>query len=827
MRVFQLFVGLIMFSLSVADAWAATAEEALSVVAKSSSSSAANAIMINLALKDGKFYLGEVCTRLVGETPSTVEREDFLKVAAPVLRTEVVEEVRRLPAEGGFISLAALKKMSLALEFDPGEMTLSISPAVAQRPKSHISLSADEDVVIPDRYSKQSAVSGYVNLYGTAQYTGKSLGGNASMTETLGSAAAVRVLNVVIENEATYSNGRLTRQGTRAVYDEPDKALRYTLGDVSPTYVGLQGATGFLGISVEKSYGKLQPQKHIRPIGERSFRLERHSEVDVVVNGQLVRRLQMPPGDHDISELPLRPGENVLKLEITDDTGQHTTLEFRVFFDHTLLAPGISEWGAAGGFVSTPELGGINYNWLQPAATAYYRRGLTESITGMAHVQADSRALMAGAMGTTQTSYGLVSAEAAASVRWDGVPGIAAALTYTPEALLKAFELPGMAQVAVNIRSAAFSPILATAARFGTYSLNGFYSVPLPNDYTLAVSANASASEKPSLGGGASLTKNVDRDVSVGVSATYEYESGTNGVPDGSTWSVLAHLSVKLGRDSEFSYSLDKATGRAQAQVTTQGRTPDGAYSLKAQFENDPNTASALPPEEQAAFNASYSGQRFDLGASYSRQALQSGATLGSVSTISAAGAIAFADGRFAAGHPVTDSFAVVSPHSSIEDATIQVAPNEKGARAISGLLGNALVSDLPSYSASHLPVQVDGAPEGYDLGSGLFEVRPNYKSGYALQVGSDYSVTAIGTIEADGKPLALLSGLARETGDGELRKVAIFTNSEGRFAADGLKPGLWRLELLSEPPVCFEISIPSGSSGFFDAGKLGQRCPL
>ena len=106
------------------------------------------------------------------------------------------------------------------------------------------------------------------------------------------------------------------------------------------------------------------------------------------LTAKLVRRLQMPPGDHDISELPLRPGENVLKLEITDDTGQHSTLEFRVFFDHTLLAPGISEWGAAGGVVSTAELSGLSYNWSHPAATAYYRSGLTESFTGTAHVQA-------------------------------------------------------------------------------------------------------------------------------------------------------------------------------------------------------------------------------------------------------------------------------------------------------------------------------------------------------------------------------------------------------------------------------------------------------
>ena len=225
MRVFQLIVGLIMFSLSVADAWATTEEEALSVVAKNGTSSAANPMMINLALKDGKFHLGEVCTRLVGEIPSMIQREDFLKAAAPVLRAEVAEEVRRLPAEAGLISLDALKKMGLALEFDPGEMTLSISPAVTQRPKSHISLSAGEDVGAPDRLSKQSTISGYVNLHGTAQYTGKSSGSNTSMSEAVGSTAAVRVLNVVIENEATYSNGALTRQGTRAVYDQPDKAL--------------------------------------------------------------------------------------------------------------------------------------------------------------------------------------------------------------------------------------------------------------------------------------------------------------------------------------------------------------------------------------------------------------------------------------------------------------------------------------------------------------------------------------------------------------------------------------------------------------------------
>jgi outer membrane usher protein len=788
-------------------------------------SAAANAMTINLALKDGRFYLGEVCTRIVGDTPLSVERDGFLKAAAPVLRPGVAEELRNLPAEGDFLSFASLKAAGLPVEFDLGQMTLSVNPAIEQRPKGHISLAAGEEPAQTNQFSKQSAVSGYMNVNAAAQFTGKSLTGRASSAETVGTASAIRVLNVVFENEATYANGAITRQGTRAIYDDPSKALRYSFGDLSPAYVGLQGGSSILGVAVEKSYAKLQPQKNIRPLGGRSFRLERPSEVDVVVNGQLVRRLQMPPGDHDISELPLRPGENVLKLEITGDTGLHTTLEFRVFFDHTLLAPGIDEWGAAAGFVSTAGFSGLTYNWMHPTATAYYRSGLTESLTGTAHVQADNNAIMAGAMGTAQTSFGLVSAEAAASVRWDGVPGVAGSLTYTPETLLKAFELPGMAQLAINLRSAAFSPILAAAASAGTYSLNGFYSVPLPDDYTLALSANGSVGAKPGFGGGVTLAKSLQPDLSLGVSASYQSEPAVSGVPDAPDWSVVARVSVKLGDDSEVSYSVDKASGKTQAELSTQGRSADGSYGLKALLENDPGNASGTPPEELATLNANYSGQRFDIGASYSRQDLQRGGTLGSVSTISGAGAIAFADNHWALGHPVTDSFAIVTPHPSIEDATIQVAPGEKGARGISGLLGDALVSDLASYSPGQLPVRVDGAPEGYDLGSGLFEVRPSYRSGYVLQVGSDYSVTAIGILEDEGKPLALLSGLAKESGGSEGRKVAVFTNGEGRFAADGLKPGLWRLEVLSEPPACFALAIPSGTAGLFDAGKLNQRC--
>ena len=821
-----ILVGLIMFGQCAHKAWGGEASENVSLVAKQSHQAALPAaqpvLTINLALKDGKFYLGEVPVQIIGEEAVSIKRDSFLKAAAPVLKPEVADTIRNLPAEVDFVRLKRLKEAGLIISFDMEQMTLCVSPTVEQRPHGHVSLSADSDSGTPDRFSKQSAVSGYVNLNSASQYTGAaSSGGKSGVSETLGTAAAVRVLDLVIENEATFSNGASIRQGTRAVYDLPGQALRFAAGDVTATAMGSQGGSTFFGFSVQKSYAKLQPQKNIRPTGDRSFRLERPSEVDIIVNGQLVRRLQMPPGDHDISELPLKPGQNVLKLEITDDTGQHRTLEFTVYFDHTFLSPGISEWGFAGGVTSTVGFNGVAYDWRNPAATAYYQTGLTENLTGTAHIQADSHAIMAGLMGVTQVPLGLVSFEAAGSERWDGALGAAAAVTYTPETLFKSSEIPGLAQIALNYRSAAFSPILATPAAAGVYSVNGFYSVPLPDAGTLALSASASVGEKPGFGAGFSFTRNVSPDFSWSISTSWDSVPETSGASGGPSWSAVARFALKLDKDTGVSYSLDKASGKAQAEVATQERTAEGSYSVKAQMENDPGATPGAAPDAQTNLTASYSGPRFDLGASLARQTVQGGPALSNVSVISGAAAIAFADDRIAVGRPVSDSFAIVAPHASLQDASIQVPASEKGVRAASSVFTDALVSDLPSYSSSQLPVQVDGAPDGYDLGSGLFEVRPSYKSGYVLQVGSDYSVTAIGTLENEGKPLALLSGLAKESGVADPKKVVVFTNGDGHFAAEGLKPGLWQVEILSAPPVCFALQIPDATAGLFDAGSL------
>ncbi|MBJ7532823.1 hypothetical protein JDN40_01660 [Rhodomicrobium vannielii ATCC 17100] len=783
---------------------------------------------ISLALKDGRFHLGDIPTQLSGEDAYSIDQETFLKLATPILKPEIAAAVRALPASGGFVTLQALKEAGLPVSFDIGEMTLSFFPKADQRPGAHISL-AEEQIVPPEHLAPRADISGYVNISAGAQYTSPDITSKrGTLSPGFGVASAVRVMGIVVENEFASANGLAMRQGTRAVYDDAGNALRYMAGDITPATTGMQNGGSFFGVSVQKSYDKLQPQKNIRPTGQRSFRLERPSEVDILINGQVVRRLEMAPGDHDISELPLRSGENNITLEITDDTGKRTSLNFSQFYEYDLLAPGVSDWGFSAGYKSSSGLTGMQYSWSAPAATGYYRLGLTEDLTGTAHLQLNAQSAMGGLMVISPTWFGRVAAELAVSKSWNGGEGFAGALTYTPEALLKRWEVPGRIQVAAEYRSADFAPIFSTSSALEGLSLNGFYTLELPDDYALSLSANAvagSAFSSSRVGGGVTLSKSVRPNLNWALSLSRDSTSDTYGASQ-SSWTVMGRLNIRATRDTEISFTQDGINGSSILGVSTSGETENGRYAVKADIEKIPSAVTGSDPENRVDFSAAYSDTRFEIAASRSRQVYGLNRDVVSdISTVSASGAVAFADGHVAFGRTVTDSFAIIAPHQSLADATLRIKAGDTPSRAASDILGPALVSDLPSYAHSQLPIEADGAPEGYDLGSGVFDVQPVYKSGYVLKAGSDYSVMAVGNLEANGQPLALLSGLAKEEGVSDPRKVALFTNSGGRFSIEGLKPGRWRIEMLGDTTQCFQLTVPEKAMGIYDAGAVTERC--
>ena len=208
-------------------------------------------------------------------------------------------------------------------------------PTIDQRPTTALSF-AQKAEIASDALETPASVSGYLNMRAIAAYVSQTSSGATGFDTTeVDFDGAIRIRGVVLESEASlyagapagltqayYQDYVLYRHGTRLVYDLPEEAMRIRLGDITPDYTGFQTAPDLLGLSVQQTYAQLQPTKYTHPTGSHSFRIERPSEVDIIIDNVLYRHIRLAPGNYDLSELPLRPGANNVKLEVVDDTGR-------------------------------------------------------------------------------------------------------------------------------------------------------------------------------------------------------------------------------------------------------------------------------------------------------------------------------------------------------------------------------------------------------------------------------------------------------------------------------------------------------------------------
>jgi len=163
-----------------------------------------------------------------------------------------------------------------------------------------------------------------------------------------------------------------------------------------------------------------------------------------------------------------------------------------------------------------------------------------------------------------------------------------------------------------------------------------------------------------------------------------------------------------------------------------------------------------------------------------------------------------------------------VTPFKTLNGAPVVVDPAPYGYQATTGVLGAATEPNMASYNEHTVTVDAPTAPPGIDLGQGAYRLLPPYRAGYHLVVGSEYYVTALGRMLGDdGAPIALVSGRAVELANPDHEPIVVFTNREGRFGLAGLRPGRWRIDMLTEPKTSFVIEIPASTQGVVRLGDL------
>ena len=102
--------------------------------------------------------------------------------------------------------------------------------------------------------------------------------------------------------------------------------------------------------------------------------------------------------------------------------------------------------------------------------------------------------------------------------------------------------------------------------------------------------------------------------------------------------------------------------------------------------------------QDQFRAEAEYKGYRFTTSVFQSSILDRTGTSGDQHSTTLRLGsALAFADGHIGVSRPITDSFAIISPHRALKGHPVDVNPYSGRADAQTGLLGPAVLPDLAS----------------------------------------------------------------------------------------------------------------------------------
>jgi len=768
---------------------------------------------LTVPLRESGRYLGDL---LVDIDPNGDVRVASGRVVELLSGTLGAKAAGQLKAKAALTN-ADLAAAGIALRYNAQELALDVELASELRAVQDIEVSALDParvgtVLTPARFS------GFLNARSNLDYLH---GDGGLQSPVIYLDGAIRVGSIVAESEAlwqpTGDGAQFTRAGSRLVFDDRERLVRWTAGDLQPLGRGYQSVPEIAGLSVFRSYGVLEPQRIARPRGGRAFVLTRPSTVEVLVNGQLVRRLQLDAGNYDLRDFPFTQGANDVRLLIRDDAGRSQALSFNIFLDQNQLGRGLTEFGFYAGVLASTGLGGPDYSG-DMAASGFVRRGFTDRLTLGANLQADKRSQMGGLEGVWASPLGSLAGNVALS-NIDGL-GTGSAAQVTFQRLIKR---GGNAADALNLfverRSAKFG-VLGTIIPVNPFAweAGGGYSRAISSSVFAGVDGRYSRGrgDQPNVyNTRGTVGVRLNSALSLAAEARWEkdnFERRFSGLVT-ATWRIGSASNVRAEYDTRFD--------RARLSYSTFHGYGVGSYNIAGDIDHGGGGSGAN-------ITANYLANRAELGFSHfgSFDNLF-GQSLSQRSSVRVAGSVAFADGAFSVGRPVYDSFAIVDAHRSLKGASVEVDKTPFGYVAETGALGTALHPALASYLDRTVAIDAPDAPVTADLGQGSFRVFPAYRSGYVVTAGSAFNVTAVGRLlDGAGKALSLESGTAHQQGGTQAQDSTIFTNREGRFGATGLGPGTWVVRMNDENRSVYTITIAKDAEGVVTVGELKPAQP-
>ncbi|HTR53336.1 MAG TPA: fimbria/pilus outer membrane usher protein [Kofleriaceae bacterium] len=680
------------------------------------------------------------------------------------------------------VSLASLRGVKFV--FDRDDLALSIEAAPELLPHTVIDL-------------HEGRPSGLVVARDSSAWVNYAVTGGSGGALALSGEAGASIGGSLLYTGVTRPDGGPTvRTASSWTVDWPDLLVRGVFGDSFASAGGLGGGAFIGGLSLGTSFA-LDPYFVQYPGLKLQGATYAPSEVDVYVNGTLVRREQLAPGQFTLQNVPVVAGNDSTRMVIRDAYGREQTIDSSYYFSTGVLKPGLADFSVNVG-AERDNVATDSFDYSRPVFVARYRRGLTDWLTPGAHFEMRDSLAAGGAGVTMRLPVGELALEGAANREAQARAGAAASLTYTYA------DQRASAGAAVRATSDTYAT-LATAASDDRATLQAqlFAGTHLGR---LGLSAELVAARMRDTGTSdqAQLTANtVVGGLLVTATATYTIASAT-----GRDVELFAGLTLPLGPRTTASVFGTQHGGATSAQASLVRSLPAApGYGYDLETSAGP-TAAASSVQAGGLYQTSfgrYEAHASDIAGSYGYSATASG------------GLVAIG-GRVIATRAVQDGFALVQV-PDVEGVKVKLDNVDLGTTDRDGDL---LIPTLVPYYGSRISIDAAGIPLDHAVDATDLLVAAPFRGGALarfpvreLKSASGSVVVAIG-----GERVVPRFGELVVTVRGNDHTSPI--GNAGEFYLDDLAAGTYDARIDYERGTCrFALHVLASKDAIVDLGQV------
>ena len=648
--------------------------------------------------------------------------------------------------------------------------------------------------------------------------------------------------------------------GVHMLYDDIENRVRYRIGEISIPTRGFQGGGRILGGSASRRLGQLGYSSLGRMDDEitETFEVLRTSTVEIYAGNTLLSTQVMNPGIYNLSSLNLSSGVSDVTVVIEDSDGRKVTKDISIFKDFAPLSFGEYELDVSAGFKNEGRSGDdlfSSYNSDNGLFALSYRAGLGRVGTMSLGVQSDELVSLIDGSLAMQLPYGRFEPSVGISRR-GGSEGISDDLARNGAALRLSYSadmanifnsyssLNNYVQVykpslnvnfaaksryfsAVNSTDQGASNLWSAAFAYSQYVAGGVsgtvstrYNQARDVDDIDPYAATLSLSKRFDIGLSAYLNMNYgenrqgESDFSSSVNVSYDLGRGNSGRIRRSN-RAFDNSGFFTGTEKNFLDAFDRTTllvdDTGSMTTSISGSRPAEFGSLLYGFGYDSIQNSAGDGRNNSFdANLSYTGSSYAMYITHDIDDTVEGSETidNQVSTVRFNTAIGIAGGKMAVMKPFSpeSGFMIVQANDNISDKEVVIKRPSGGRYGHSGSVFPAAVGGLPSYSRSEYVFSVDDLPFGYSLGSGGASISSVPGGGYIHKLGSEASVVVVGYLRdidsekylsrAFGWAYPAEYNSAGEAFNDNAVVVEVFTNARGRFVAQGVEAGAWKIDI-------------------------------